>query len=342
MAIGAGSRENQTFLPGSSGGILAQHRLAHVGGDEPGRHVPHPGHHDGQLAVQLGHGVLGRLGFGEGLLFLLVGDPAALQLGRVGVIQGAADRAGAVIGEPGGQLADHAVDPLPTQPQRVLPQVAGVLAGRGALFAQVADARIVVGQLSGVGGRGPQSLGLGPGRRELGGRPLGCVPLLFQRGQVGALPGQDLPGLLEVAGPVGGAPAGLGGGRVLGGGLLVHRGQGLQAAGVSTALGLGGREVGRPGLLRQPGRGRRGPGLDGRLGGADQGRRDPSTKVTTDATTAARSAAASSWRSAARSRCGGPQVIAAGQQGGAALLTARLLANRGLGGAGPVQGSRRW
>ena len=208
----------------------------------------------------------GRLGV-RGLL-LLAGHPLALELAKVRVVEGAADRARGAVDQGGGELGAHAVDPRLTQPRRLHDQL-GRVKLRGApgplltvLVGQGLDqgARVVGGAAVAVG-LGPDG---GPALARLGG-------LIALAAALGALP---LPRVevpvrdVDLGGQRGRGGPGLGGGLVLVVRLQGHRAQRLQAAVPRHVL-----------LGRVPQRGgadagfgvSRGPGLF--LGGAGLGER---------------------------------------------------------------------
>ena len=92
------------------GGVLAEDRIGDVRGHQPSDQVTHAGADDGQLAVQLVHGFLGRLGLGVRPLLLVMGDAPGLDLRWLGVVERAAHGARRIIGQPSDQLGDHAVE----------------------------------------------------------------------------------------------------------------------------------------------------------------------------------------------------------------------------------------
>ena len=176
------------------------------------------------------------------------------------MVERPAHRARRIVGQPGGQLGDHAVEPLLPDALGVLTQVIGVLTRRLTLLAQVPDAGAVVGELRGVGRGGALAIRLGADEWQPPGRQPGRVPAGGHALLPYAEADQGAPGGADLGGAVRGPASRVRGERILRAGLSRHLAQRLQAADPLAAVLFRGPEVSRGRRRGQPGGGRGGTG----------------------------------------------------------------------------------
>ena len=253
------------------------------------------------------------------------------------MVERPAHRARRIVGQPRGQLGDHAVEPFLPDALGALTQVIGVLTGRLTLLAQVPDAGAVVGELRGVGRGGALAIRPGPDERQPPGRQPGRVPAGGRALLPGAEAGQGAPGGVDLGRAVRGPASRVRGERVLCAGLRRHLAQRLQAAEPLAVVLFRGPEVSRDRRRGQPGggRGSAGPGFS--VARRGQLRHGPFGIIKDLGDLGGAPGRVEFPAYGGSLRLAGLQLIAAGQQGGAAALPVRQRAGAVFGRAGGVE-----